>query len=465
MTGVVRRLLTPFRDPLRTLVLLGVVAGVYLVFVVPDFAGIDEGAHFYRSYQLSTGTLVPEKPSGAEFSGACVPTSLVRDVRAHQQAYFDHQLERAGLPPQRFKVNTQPCGGDGAHRFVNFSTFGSPLPYVPQAVAIAVARAFGADADGMLHVARLALLAVFLALVATATRRSPRGKWAFAMVGLVPVALFQASASLSHDAITLGISLVVVSSALRALDPPAGVTTRALVVEAFLLSIALAFCKPGYVVIAFVYFVPLLRRARWRTLWPLAVAPVVAGLVALVWNVLVGGLWKSDAELFGVHVDAARQRELLLTEPWHFAGAAVSTVADSAWEWLRTYTAVGLSVTDWPLAVGVGASLVLLLLALQSFREPTSRLRVAPRLLLLGLLLAVIVITLGAQYVFWSAPGADRVGGMQARFFLPGLVLLPLALGPIRARWAESRDAVFPLALLAIPVLVLFCASLTTRMR
>jgi hypothetical protein len=67
--------------------------------------------------------------------------------------------------------------------------------------------------------------------------------------------------------------------------------------------------------------------------------------------------------------------------------------------------------------------------------------------------------------VFWSAPGADRVGGMQARFFLPGLVLLPLAVGPIRARWAESRDAVFPLALLAIPVLVLFCASLTTRMR
>jgi hypothetical protein len=459
------RVVGVFRDPLRTLVLLGVVAGGFMVFAVPNFSGIDEGAHFYRSYQLSTGTLVPEKPAGSDFAGACVPASLVRDVRGHQQAYFDHQLEAAGLPPQRFRVVTRPCGEDADHRFVNFSTFGSPLPYLPQAAAISLARALGADADGMLHAGRLALLAVFLALVATATRRAPRGKWAFATVGLVPVALFQASASLSHDAITLGVSLVVVSSALRALDPPPGVTTGALVVEAFLLSIALAFCKPGYVVVAFAYLLPLVSRARRRREWPLALAPVVAGLVTLVWNLAVGGLWKSDAELFGVPVDPDRQRELLLTEPWHFAGAAITTVVDSAWQWIRTYTSVGLSVTDWPAGVGVAGSLVLLLVALQSFREPESRLRVASRLVVFGLLVLVVVIALGAQYVYWSAPGDDRVSGMQARFFLPGLVLLPLALGPVRARWADSREATVPLALLAVPVLALFCVTLTRVMR
>ena len=63
--------------------------------------------------------------------------------------------------------------------------------------------------------------------VAVAIRRTPRGKWAFAAVGMVPVALFQASASLSHDAMTLAVAFVVVSSALRVLDPPDGTSTRA----------------------------------------------------------------------------------------------------------------------------------------------------------------------------------------------------------------------------------------------
>ena len=45
---------------------LAIAAGVYLVCVVPHFAGIDEPAHFYRSYQISTGTIFPEKEGSRE---------------------------------------------------------------------------------------------------------------------------------------------------------------------------------------------------------------------------------------------------------------------------------------------------------------------------------------------------------------------------------------------------------------
>ncbi len=263
---------------------------------------------------------------------------------------------------------------------------------------------------------------------------------------------------------TLGVALLVVSSALRALDPPEGVTTRSLVIEAFAFSGLLAFCKPASVVVAFVYLLPLLRRDRRAVAWPVALAPLAAGLITVVWNLIVGGLWKTDAAMFGVAVDPERQRHLLLTEPWHFVGAAITTTADSTWEWVRTFTSVGGSVTNWPSVVGVVGSLVLLLVALQSFREPPARLRLASRGLFLVILGLVVLISLGALYVQYSVPGASRVEGMQARFFLPGLVLLPLAVGPIRARWADSRAAALPLALLLVPVLVLFCASLTLRM-
>ena len=66
------------------------------------------------------------------------------------------------------------------------------------------------------------MLAVYVAIVAFAIRRSPRGRWALCAVALIPVAVFQSASSLSPDAFTNAVALLVVSSALRALDPPDG---------------------------------------------------------------------------------------------------------------------------------------------------------------------------------------------------------------------------------------------------
>ena len=56
---------------------LALAVGVYLACVVPHFGGIDETAHFYRSYQISTGRLLPLDPADSEFSGACIPDDVV----------------------------------------------------------------------------------------------------------------------------------------------------------------------------------------------------------------------------------------------------------------------------------------------------------------------------------------------------------------------------------------------------
>jgi hypothetical protein len=42
--------MTVLRDPLRTFVVLAVLAGGFSVFTVPYFGGIDETAHFFRMH-------------------------------------------------------------------------------------------------------------------------------------------------------------------------------------------------------------------------------------------------------------------------------------------------------------------------------------------------------------------------------------------------------------------------------
>ena len=77
------RALGLFRDPLHTVLLLGGLTGLFVALVVPHFGGIDETAHFYRSYQLSTGTLVPEKPVQPANSFASRASDVANDGRAY----------------------------------------------------------------------------------------------------------------------------------------------------------------------------------------------------------------------------------------------------------------------------------------------------------------------------------------------------------------------------------------------
>ena len=59
--GLWHTVVAVFRDPIRTFLVLALAVGMFLACVVPHFAGIDEPAHFYRSYQISTGKFLPEK--------------------------------------------------------------------------------------------------------------------------------------------------------------------------------------------------------------------------------------------------------------------------------------------------------------------------------------------------------------------------------------------------------------------
>src|SRR5437763_16212393 len=227
-----------FRDPMRTFVAVALVVGGYFVFTVPYFGGIDEPAHFYRSYQISTGRFVPQKIAGSEFSGACVPRGLVRDVERYQRAYFQHLVSLAPdalahLPS--LPARQHPHCASASDASVTFSTFGSPIPYVPQVAALLVARGAGFGAGGILVLGRIVLLLACLAVAAFAIRRSPRARWALGATALIPVAVFQAAPSLSHDAMTTAVAILVVSSALRATDPPEGVRPKALIIEAALL--------------------------------------------------------------------------------------------------------------------------------------------------------------------------------------------------------------------------------------
>jgi hypothetical protein len=459
-----------FRDPLKTFLVLAVAAGVYLVCVVPHFAGIDEPAHFYRSYQISTGKFLPEKEGSKGFGGACIPRDVIRAQRADSRVYAEHQLKgvvdaETGKPIVYAPGPIQPCPTDPSEGFVTFSTFPSFVPYLPQAASVFVTRNLGADTDTTLVIARFVVLAMYVSIVGVAIARSPRSKWALAVSGLVPVAVYQSASSISHDAFTTAIALVVVSSALRALDPPEGTSTRALVIEALILSALLGSVKPMYVVIAGLYLLPLLGARRRTDRWPLVFAPVLGVLVSALWNASAGDVWKTDAGYFFIKVDDVTQKHELLHSPWDFGVDLVRTGYHELWHWVTQPFTVGSSVTAGPGILAVLCVAIYVVSSVQrARREAPAPLGWLQRALILLAFIVGVVLIGAANYIYWTPPGLDRVEGIQPRYFMPLLVLLPVAVGSLPWKWADTARARVPIPLLLAPTLVVFCAIVTFRM-
>jgi hypothetical protein len=86
------------------------------------------------------------------------------------------------------------------------------------------------------------------------------------------------------------------------------------------------------------------------------------------------------------------------------------------------------------------------------------------RALVVIVLLAGVVLVAVANYVYWTEPGQSQIGGIQPRYFMPLVVLVPVAIGSLPFRWADTGRARFPLSTLLAPTLAVFCVIVTFKM-
>jgi hypothetical protein len=207
------------------------------------------------------------------------------------------------------------------------------------------------------------------------------------------------------------------------------------------------------------------RVGRRTDRWPLVFAPIVGVLVSLVWNASAGDVWKTDAGYFNIRVDDVTQKHELLHRPWDFGADLLRAGYHQLWHWVTQPFTVGPSVTAGP---GILAILCVAVYAVASLqrarREAPGPLGWWQRGLILLAFLAGVVLIGAANYVYWTPPGESQVGGIQPRYFVPLLVLLPVAIGALPWRWADTARARLPIPVLLAPTLVVFCVIVTFRM-
>ena len=201
--------------PVFVFVLLSLAFGSAISVVVPPLRGPDEISHFLRIYSYSRGELLPVEEEGGR-KGIFIEPELY-----NQLFFFKNAGERfarnrddglrygvimKGAPRPRSAV--QDAGQPA--KFMAFAgTEGyTPVVYAPYILGAALGNLFGLDFPNMLLVMRFLGLITFTAIGAYAVTVAPSLKWAFVLVAMLPVSIYNRSV-LSADGTALACALVV----------------------------------------------------------------------------------------------------------------------------------------------------------------------------------------------------------------------------------------------------------------
>jgi hypothetical protein len=168
----------------------------------------------------------------------------------------------------------------------------NPVAYIPYIVAGAIGRPFGLEFPQMLLLMRLLGLIAFTAAAAYAIAVTPVLKWAFVLVGLLPVAIYNRSV-LSADGAALCSALVITALCLRAVWKSAAIWPRSLWMTLCALS-----KQPQivFVLLELMVYPVKERRQRWHRL---AFVILPSLILSPLWVVAVSaeiGAWRLQVE-------------------------------------------------------------------------------------------------------------------------------------------------------------------------
>jgi hypothetical protein len=403
--------------------------GSAISIVVPPLRGPDEIAHFLRIYSYAQGGLLPV----TEVNGR---KGIFIESELHAQlSFFKNAGERFGQSRGQglrygdmMKESPHPRGtvdqGDQATKFLPFAgTEGyTPAAYAPYILAAAIGNLLKLDFPNMLLLMRLLGLITFTAVAAYAITLTPTLKWAFVLIAMLPVSIYNRSV-LSADGAALAYALVVTALCFSAVRRHGRIWERSLWMTLCALS-----KQPQIVFILLELMVcPITKlRRRWSGL-ALIVIPSV--ILSPVWIIAVSAdiaVWRlSQAETYPrEYFDPLWKLAYMWEHPLHFPLAAWTSVTvwgDRVWpELIGILGWQDVWLPGWAYCV---LTIFLLLVPLQQLNlDRAERARVA---IITGLGAVAYIVTVYLIFFLTYTPiTIDHVRGVQGRYFV---IALPMA--------------------------------------
>ncbi len=387
--------------------------GLIYLFIFPPNTIPDEANHFEKSYDISLGHLV-SKFSDEGLVGNELPNNLLDFCYSFEKDNYGIWLERA-------KAST--ISNDMQwYSFPNTSLY-SFICYLPQAIGIFVARIFTNKWLIIFLFSRLFNFAVYVALMYFSIKIMPFNKNLLVLIASLPIVL-QEAISISPDATTIALCVFLVSYIFYLKDKKIVLTKKNYFILA-IFSILIALMKIVYTPICLLmYILPKEQFTSKKKKYLLITSFVLLAL-------LINLLWTGYASRFlvetNVGVNSKEQVKFVLMHPLNFILTIFRTMNMYLANWISNILGdlsyyKGVSVAS--IYKYITAFLLIIFMFCDNKKE--EKIEKNSKIFIGIIFLLIIGLIFSSLYVQWTALQRENIEGVQGRYFIPIIMLIPL---------------------------------------
>lgn len=449
-------LLDWLRKPERVYLSIAIVGVIGFVLITPPFQGPDEVAHYIRTQYIAHGYLLPVDVKKA---GASLPISIQRvvDGTFPKEGIVGKTWEKYHLGLTKAALNL-PL--DPKHTYQPHMITYTALPYLPAALLVFIANVLNINPLISLYIARLALGLTSVGLIFLAIKLVPNRKYLFAAIALTPMILFQ-QAVVTIDGISYAFLLLFICYVLY-LAKREAITTKQWTTLG-LVCVAIMSAKP--LVFLFLPFLLILSGRKYAKAWITSIALICVVVFA---GINIYNSHKQEAVYdpnTPATVDSGRQLDNLKSHPKRFLRVLWNTyMTEYGDEEVRGVVGVfGAADTKYPLWMTLGFVLILGYFAGVVVSDEDKKIYVnkLTRLIILGLVAFYFILVNLLIYLSFSPFNFNIIYGVQGRYFLPILIMIPTLIAPYLIAKPTRRFRILGYAVAALAVFVVLALFIT----
>ena len=410
--------------------------GFLMLMIVPPFQVPDEATHFYKSYLMSKGDILPESVNGVQ--GYYLSKDIYDQVQKYTQQIAGNRDEKYSY--SELILNDRLPIDYGNVQFITFSTVGSnPVAHMIPTIGIICGKVLAKITQGghasvtyLLYFARFANLMMYTILIGFAIKNTPILKKTMLLLAIMPMSLFL-GASMSYDSLIIASTFFVVSIFFRLIfDDEYDITNQKLIILAIFAAI-IGVIKPNYILTyLLLFFVPIdkfkNRKEYFKT------AGIFCLMVLFVYLVLkIPYLFIQNIEDPSIVSQSgtnylAQQITYLKTNPFVFFSAVYNTLANNINYYISTTVATfGLIDTYVPNFVSYLYLVLIIIVGIVEMSNCKYKVSILMKLSSIGIFIVGILSIFLALYLSWTSMeigiGSNIVTGVQGRYFIPFLIL------------------------------------------
>ncbi|MDG5497621.1 DUF2142 domain-containing protein [Niveispirillum sp. BGYR6] len=425
---------------------LALPVSIFMAWSMPPFFNVDETNHIMRAETALQGQFFGKKV-GTDQSGGKIDSALLGLLDRYWPMLTDPQKH---VTVEHMAAAREIHWGAKQH-FVHIpnTAIYPPNLYLPTMIGLGLGKVFDLPVQDSILLARFFNIGFSTALIAAALWLTAWGRGAMLAIALWPMSVAQYAAC-SQDGLLIAMAALFVALLSRAMADGRRSTGAEFLGMALLVALMSMSRPTNLLFLLPLWWVMPARIGR----WPGWVGPAVAALLTIGWSLHAALFVQVMQHHDGISPDMKAQLSYLATHPLAFPKAFLNTLEHWWWPftvamlgwvgWAHTNIVLPAPAYDFYLN---SFGLLLLLILVDPQNRPAPRQKLTVGLTLLGSVLAIFFL----QYLTFTAPAADMVGGVQGRYFVPLAFLLCL-LPPALSRYLPVRHSVPAAALLVLAV-------------